>query len=116
MRKIYAEFLNKHGGDSQRKSALNVGLEKNKEYELEKAKVGRFCSYIKLKGFEKWFNSVMFYFKVEDKEITDFIKLMYEPEFEKLRDKEEELYMGSITIIDGGGKPPFGSEGFIKHS
>ena len=68
------------------------------------------------KWFEKWFNSVMFYFKVEDKEITDFIKLMYEPEFEKLRDKEEELYMGSITIIDGGGKPPFGSEGFIKHS
>ncbi len=58
-------FLDKNGYDSERENAKKEGLIKDNEYVVEYIDVGNWTSYVRLKGFKNYYNTVMFKNKEE---------------------------------------------------
>lgn len=60
----YAIFARPDAGyEYDKQKVKNAGLVVGKKYEIEDADIDRWCSTVKLNGYEPWFNSVHFDFE-----------------------------------------------------
>lgn len=68
---VLAEFTNGGGRDEERKSAATL-LVIGQEYKITETDLGPFSSYVKVEGFDHWFNLCAF--NVDFKTLREFEK------------------------------------------